>query len=312
MPQVVVAALTIFGNAVVAVGAIGTAMGFGIGVGALAAGAAVVIGGVMVAKKAMRLFEVEMPTVDTDASRQRTVKSTTEPQKIIYGEALVSGPISFIGLSGTDNSDLYQTIVLAGHEVTEITDIHMDDVVISNADINGGAAAGGAVGSGSVEFGPKNGTICVINKYKGETSQTADPLFTAAFSTGPASNRYTSAHRGDGIAYLAMKWVLNEDSAETWEKFSPSNVKALVQGKSIYDPRLEFAAVGTRGKIRLMQAISLIQRTQLYVVVDYLTDTYLGMGVSVSKIDWDSVSTAADGCDVSVSVPGGTESSVYL
>ena len=49
-----------------------------------------------------------------------------------------------------------------------------------------------------------------------------------------------------------------------------------------------------------MQAISLIQRTQLYVVVDYLTDTYLGMGVSVSKIDWDSVSTAADGCDVSV------------
>ena len=110
-------------------------MGFGIGVGALAAGAAVVIGGVMVAKQAMSLFEVEMPTVDTDASRQRTVKSTTEPQKIIYGEALVSGPISFIGLSGTDNSDLYQTIVLAGHEVTEITDIHMDDVVISESQI---------------------------------------------------------------------------------------------------------------------------------------------------------------------------------
>ena len=39
-----------------------------------------------------------------------------------------------------------------------------------------------------------------------------------------------------------MKWVLNEDSAETWEKFSPSNVKALVQGKSIYDPRLESGA----------------------------------------------------------------------
>jgi hypothetical protein len=118
----------------------------------------------------------------------------------------------------------------------------MDDVVISNADINGGSAAGGAVGSGSVEFGPKNGTICVINKYKGEASQTADPLFTAAFSTGPASNQYTSAHRGDGIAYLAMKWVLNEDSAETWEKFAPSNVKALVKGKPVYDPRLDWCA----------------------------------------------------------------------
>jgi hypothetical protein len=80
---------------------------------AVAIGAAVVLAG-LCCSKAMSLFEVEMPTVDTDASRQRTVKSTTEPQKIIYGEALVSGPISFIGLSGTDNSDLYQTIVLAG------------------------------------------------------------------------------------------------------------------------------------------------------------------------------------------------------
>ena len=94
---------------------------------------------VMSLKRQCRLFEVEMPTVDTDASRQRTVRSTTEPQKIIYGEALVSGPISFIGLSGTDNSDLYQTIVLAGHEVTDITDIHMDDVVITDSQINGGS-----------------------------------------------------------------------------------------------------------------------------------------------------------------------------
>jgi hypothetical protein len=313
MPQVVIAAITIFGNAVVALGAIGNAMGFGIGVGALAAGAAVVIGGVMVAKRVMSLFEVELPVVDTDASRQRTVKSTTEPQKIIYGEALVSGPISFIGLSGTDNSDLYQTIVLAGHEVTEITDIHMDDVVISNADINGGSAAGGAVGSGSVEFGPKNGTICVINKYKGETSQTADPLFTAAFSTGPASNRYTSAHRGDGIAYLAMKWVLNEDSAETWEKFSPSNVKALVKGKPVYDPRLDTGAPNYNPLDQLFitynaTAGSYVGQGQnpALVLADYLISD-LGMGISPSKIDWSSFITAANGCDVSVSVPGGTE-----
>jgi hypothetical protein len=267
----------------IAAGALGTAV---------AVGAAVVVGGVIVAKKAMSLFEVELPVVDTDRSRQATIRSTTEPQKIIYGEALVSGPISFIGLSGTDNSDLYQTIVLAGHEVTEITDIHMDDVVISNADINGGSAAGGAVGSGSVEFGPKNGTICVINKYKGETSQTADPLFTAAFSTGPASNRYTSAHRGDGIAYLAMKWVLNDDSAETWDKFAPLNVKALVKGKSVYDPRTDTTVYSDNPALCL---------------ADYLTDTILGMGIPTSKIDWDAVEIAAEGCDASVPVPGGTE-----
>jgi hypothetical protein len=280
---------------------------------ALYVGAAVIVGGSIVASKAMSLFEVEMPTVDTDRSRQSTVKSTTEPQKIIYGEALVSGPISFIGLSGTDNSDLYQTIVLAGHEVTEITDIHMDDIVISNADINGGSAAGGAVGSGSVEFGPKNGTICVINKYKGEASQTADPLFTAAFSTGPASNQYTSAHRGDGIAYLAMKWTLNEDSAETWDKFAPSNVKALVKGKPVYDPRLDTGAPNYNPLDQLFitynaTAGSYVGQGQnpALVLADYLISD-LGMGISPSKIDWSSFITAANGCDVSVSVPNGTE-----
>ena len=285
----------------VAIGATATLGAAGTGALAAAIGAAVVVGGAMVAKRVMSLFEVEMPTVDTDASRQRTVKSTTEPQKIIYGEALVSGPISFIGLSGTDNSDLYQTIVLAGHELNDITDIHMDDVVITDSQINGGSDAGGNVTAGT--FGPKNSnTICVINKHLGEASQTADVLL-----TGPFAN-YTSAHRGDGIAYLAMKWVLNEDSAETWEKFSPSNVKALVQGKSIYDPRLEFAAVGTRGQDTTNASYITYSTNPALCVVDYLTDTYLGMGVSVSKIDWDSVSTAADGCDVSVSVPNGTES----
>ena len=139
------------------------------------------LAGLMVAKRVMSLFEVEMPTVDTDASRQRTVKSTTEPQKIIYGEALVSGPISFIGLSGTDNSDLYQTIVLAGHELNDITDIHMDDVVITDSQINGGSDAGGNVTAGT--FGPKNSnTICVINKHLGEASQTADVLLTGPFA----------------------------------------------------------------------------------------------------------------------------------
>ena len=114
MPQVAVALLKIGFFVFEAFAGAAAAATLGAGA-AVAIGAAVVVGGTLIAKQAMSLFEIEIPTVDTDASRQRTVKSTTEPQKIIYGEALVSGPISFIGLSGTDNSDLYQTIVLAGH-----------------------------------------------------------------------------------------------------------------------------------------------------------------------------------------------------
>jgi len=176
--------------------------------GAAVIGAAVVAGAAIVANKAMAsLYEIDMPKVDTDASRQRTVRSTTEPYKTIYGETLVSGPISYIGMAGTNNEDLYHVIALAGHEVTDITDIYFDNELIQDSQINGGSSDGGNVTAGT--FGPKNSTtICIINKHLGTATQAADSMMAGAFAD------YTSAHQGKGIAYIAMKWKLNEDSAE--------------------------------------------------------------------------------------------------
>ena len=263
-------------------------------------GAAVVVGGTIVAKQAMSLFEVEMPQMDSDASRQTTVKTTIAPQKIIYGEALVSGPISYIALSGASNADLYQTIVLAGHEVNAITDIHFDDEIITNAQIaaglNNGSNTAGDVTGGT--FGPiDSNTICVINKHLGAASQASDPMLTNKFAL------YTSAHRGEGIAYLAMKWTLDEDSASVWEKYSPANVKALLQGKKIYDPRLEVTAGGTAGASPTNAAYIAYSTNPALCVTDYLIDQTLGMGIAANKIDWAAVTTAANGCDVDVDVP---------
>jgi hypothetical protein len=279
----------------------------GLGVGgytAVAIGAAVVVGGSIAAAKAMGLFEIEMPQMDSDASRQTTVKTTVAPQKIIYGEALVSGPISYIALSGASNADLYQTIVLAGHEVNAITDIHFDDEIITNAQIaaglNNGSNTAGDVTGGT--FGPiDSNTICIINKHLGAPSQASDPMLTNKFAL------YTSNHRGEGIAYLAMKWTLNEDSAEVWEKYSPGNVKALVQGKKVYDPRLEVTAnnndPATAGDSPNNSAYIAYSTNPALCVTDYLIDQTLGMGIAANKIDWAAVITAANGCDVDVDVP---------
>jgi hypothetical protein len=267
---------------------------------ALYIGAAVIVGGSVVAKKAMALFEMEMPQVDSDVSRQSTAKTTVAPQKIIYGEALVSGPISYIALSGAFNADLYQTIVLAGHEVNAITDIHFDDEIIQSswiaAGLNNGSNTAGNVTAGT--FGPiDSNTICVINKHLGAASQAADPMLEDKFDL------YTTAHRGEGIAYLAMKWTLNEDSASVWEKYSPGNVKALVQGKKIYDPRLEVTAGGTAGASPTNAAYVAYSTNPALCVTDYLIDQTLGMGIAANKIDWAAVITAANGCDVDVDVP---------
>ena len=286
---------------------VGAATSIGVGT-AFAIGATVVAGATIAAKKVMDAFEVEMPEIDTDYSRQATSRSTTDPYKIVYGETLVSGPIAFLGVSGTDNEDLYYVIALAGHEVTAITDMHFDDVIISNADIGGGASSGGSVGGTGI-FGPKNSkTIVKINKYLGTSTQAADSDLTSAFSSG-----WTSAHQGKGIAYIVTKWTLDEDSQETWDKYTPQNIKALVQGLAVYDPRLDAGGYGDDPTNALYIAYDAAGpnseqgQNPALCLADYLINADYGMGINPSKIDWDAVVTAANGCDASVSVPGGTE-----
>ena len=301
MPQVVAFAMTVISSAVSIASAVGGAMQLGTGIAAIiGGGAAIIAGGTIIAKKAMGLFEVEMPKVDTDASRQRTVRSTTEPYKTIYGETLVSGPISYIGMTGTDNEDLYHVIALAGHEVTDITDIYFDNQLIQDSQINGGSSAGGNVTAGT--FGPKNSTtICIINKHLGTATQAADSMMVNAFTD------YTSAHQGKGIAYIAMKWKLNEDSAEVWDKYAPTDIKAIVKGRKVYDPRLEYAAVGTYGQDVTNASYIAYSTNPALCLADYLINDDFGMGIAVAKIDWEAIVTAADGCDVSVVIPSGTQ-----
>jgi hypothetical protein len=151
---------------------------------------------------ALRMPDVNMPAGDSDRRRQDTTKTTTGPFKIVYGQALVSGPIVFVGTSGTSNADLYYCIALAGHEVDSITDVHFDDVVIENDDIGGGAATGGAVGAGSTIFGPKlSETIVTINKHVGTSTQASDSMLTSTFTgwTASASGQGHRVHRNEVV-----------------------------------------------------------------------------------------------------------------
>ena len=237
MPQAVIAFVAKVGFA--AASALGMFAG-GTAVAAstiYALGGAIIAGTALVAKKVMTLFEIEMPKIDTDRSRQSTVRSTTEPHKIIYGETLVSGPIVYANVAGTDNKHLYHAIALAAHEVEAITDIYLDNEVIANADIAAttttAATSGRVTGSGT--FAAIDGTtICHVNKHLGTSTQAADSLLRDAFSSA-----WTTSHQGKGIAYIVTKFVLNDDSAEVWDKYAPNNIKAVVKGRKIYDPRLD-------------------------------------------------------------------------
>lgn len=265
-------------------------------------GAAVVLSGVAAMNYGMRkIMAQDFAMSQGDAGRDVTTRSTISPQTIVYGQALVSGPVFWIGVAGTNNRDLYTGIALAGHECMNICDVYFDDEQIEDDDINGGAAAGGNVTAGT--FAPIEGvTIAKINKHLGTSTQTVDSDLDAAFT------EIDSTWRGRGICYVVTKLTLTADAQEFWDKHgAPTNVRCSVKGKKCYDPRLEVAAGGTAGASPTNGSYIAYTTNPSVIVCDYLRDTTYGLGILPAKIDWTSVITAATACDTSVDVPGGVE-----
>ena len=132
MPTVVVAAIAKIGVAVAS--AVGGTLS--LGVASFAIGAATIGAGLAAGNKLLKgMFAVSMPQADSGIARQTTVKSTTAPTKIVYGEALGSGPIAFVTTDGASNNNLYYAIALAGHKVHERSDVFFDGYNVG--EING-------------------------------------------------------------------------------------------------------------------------------------------------------------------------------
>ena len=150
-----------------------------------------------------------------DQQRSLTTRSAIAPQKIIYGDTVVSGVISFVGATGDNNRDLYHVIALAGHEVDSIKDIYLDNTKILNADINGGNPAGGDVGGLGIFKVVDSTNVVRVMKHLGD--QTAvDSMVSTAFG-----DDYDDTHIGYNVAYIATRFRLFEGSQKTWDKHTP-------------------------------------------------------------------------------------------
>jgi len=240
------------------------------------------------------------------AARDITVRSAIEPARIIYGTARTSGPVVYTNTAPTpgtnDNSTLWTVISLCQHEIEDITEIWLDgDQILSSAIDWGGT---GGVTSG--KYGPIGGNQ-VTNFYRrlGTDTQTHVTELATAFSD------WTSAYDGKGIAYIVSAFELGTATGEgVWAQGAPQNIRAVVKGKKVYDPRKDTTAGGS-GTHRLADPSTWEwSDNPALCLADYLFDSRLGMGaegVTYDDIDWDLVADAADVCDVSVTIPGGSE-----
>ena len=231
MPNAIITAIMFVGNLVMtALPMIEVVFGIS-GTTYFVTGALAITAGVVGMSK---LMEMSIPRPDSNYARQKTVRSTTAPVKRVYGESLISGPVAFMGVGGTGNQDLWHVIALTGDKSEAITDIYLDNVIIPNADINSGnALAGGIVNGTSTIFRPVDSTTLVtVYKYIGGQTAVSQPVASEFF-------KWTSDHEGQGLTYIATKFSFpdNERIAEVWNKYNPQDIKALVKGMAIYDPR---------------------------------------------------------------------------
>ena len=155
------------------------------------------------------------PPKPKEAGFTQLVRSSTEPQRVVWGTRVVSGPLVFVTTTGKLNKFMHLVIPLAGHRVEAIGRVWFNDEVVGDLD-----------GAGEVTTGRfKNKAR--IKKHLGADDQAADADLLAEAA------EWTTAHRLRGIAYI---YVRLKYKAEVYATGRP-NIKAEVKGRLIEDVR---------------------------------------------------------------------------
>lgn len=211
--------------------------------------------------------KAKRPDAGAEVSQDRSVvvRSTTEPHRIIYGRAIVSGLLVYFETTGSNKEYAHLVIVMAAHEVDAIQRLWFDDVEVGALD-----------GSGNVTTG-RYANVARVKKFLGTAAQTADTDLVAESAGGWTTN---DRLRGRAGVYLRLK---RDDTA--YPNGLP-NVRAEVRGRKVYDPR--------DAATRWTMNPALIQR-------DILTSAW-GLGASSGEIDDTLVQSAANVDDERVAV----------
>lgn len=156
-----------------------------------------------------------------DQGQKLTVQQAVPGQRLIYGRALVGGPIFFYEAKPPY---LYIGIILCSHEIDGVDEIRIGDepVVID--------ANGNAINS---KFNDGLVSYLKVSIQNGTDTQGIDPILNADFPELEA----TYAQEGHATAVLRLYYGIDADDHEKfWGSGSP-RPHFLVKGMKCYDPR---------------------------------------------------------------------------
>jgi len=293
MPQAIPAFFAAIGNALlgaaISAGISYSTAFFIISVGAKLAGLAL-LGAI--ANKLIDIPDLD----DTARSNLITIRGTLEHQHILYGETLITGPLWYVNTAGTHNQSLYHAIVLAGHQIEDITDVWLDDEIIPNAAIDW--AGDGSVDSGWLRGDVGEQTTAYFDKFLGLDDQSASADLVAAFS------EISSQHQGRNIAWFLVRLDFFDGQTDVWSGGAPRNYKALAKGKLVYNPNSDSSQAWGTGPHRVnSEATWEYSDNPALCWADYMIDASLGFGEDSARIRYNYVASVAAICSASVATP---------
>src|SRR5210317_2080046 len=207
---------------------------------------------------------------------------------VVYGERLLGGTRVFVESSGTDNQFLYIALVLSEGEINSIEEILIDDkpVTFASSFTDGNAVE---VDSSDSNSDRSSESLIRVEPHFGTDGQSASTLLSTLSSWG-------SNHKLSGLCYLALRFKFNQDAFGGLPK-----IQARIKGK----------------KVKTYNA-SLVEQSASYstnpawCILDYLTDTRYGKGLSTLEIDLQSFYDASQVCETQVEpYSGGSNINIF-
>ncbi len=252
-----------------------------------------------------KLFGPKVPGGLGLSNKSVMSRTSTAFRQIVYGAASVSGPIVYNNVSGPDNENLWFVVALAEGQSTDLVSVWLDGNEIPAADIDWSPGVGGADGTGTGNVttakyvGENSATSARIRYYLGDPDQPVSGALDAAFTD------INSTHRGRGVTHVICEFVYVPDTEKVWDGGPPRNIRAVIRGRKVYDPRLDSTNGGSGPQRYSDPSTWEWSQSPPLCLADYLTQI---MGVDpATTIDWPSIAAAADVCDATVSVPGGSQ-----
>lgn len=235
------------------------------------------------------------PKIDlTTAARNKmlTVRSTVQPQGFTYGEDMLSGPLIWANTGGDGNNDLHRIVAMHGREIEEFLAYRIDDDdIVVGVDI--------ATEADPITGGKYEGVMDIDVRH-GTATQTVIAAMTSTFAS-----LWTSAHRARGWSLLYTKMHL-EDNNEAYQNGIPQNMRALVKGHKVYDPRLDSTQPGgaSPGPHRVDDDTTWEwSDNPALCLADFWIWDNVGMGEETDRVDYGLVFIAANICDELVLIP---------